>query len=90
MPRSRDEASEVRRAQYEMPGFTAAAVGVLVDEALALCEYQARLYGRTALLEGIVLRLQQARARVTDWMRTAQMLTDYDCAREAVRREMEG
>lgn len=90
MPRSRDEAAEVRRAQYELPGFTAAAVGVLVDEALMLCGHQAKRYGRTLLLDGIVERLQTARAKVTDWMRTAQMVTDYDCAREAVLREQEG
>jgi hypothetical protein len=89
MPSSR-EATEIRRAQFEIPGFTATAVGLLVDEALVLCEHQARRYGQTVLLEGIVQRLQDARTRVTNWVHNAQMLTDYDCARDAVRREREG
>ena len=75
---------DIQRAQFEIPGFTAAAAGVLVDEALMLCGHQVKRYGRTLLMEGIVERLQQARAKIGDWGRTAQMVTDYDCARDAV------
>jgi hypothetical protein len=59
-------------------------VGVLVDEALMLCGHQVQRYGRTLLMEGIVERLQQARAQVDEWTRTAQMVTNYDCARDAL------
>ena len=83
MPQSR-KVVDIRRAQFEIPGFTAGAVGVLVDEALMLCGHQVKRYGPTLLMQGIVERLQQARASVNEWTRTAQMVTDYDCARDAV------
>ena len=73
-----------------MPGFTAGAVEALVDEALMLCGHQAKRYGKTLLLEGIIERLQQAKAKTAEWGRCAQMLTSYDCARDAVLREREG
>lgn len=89
MPRSRDEATEIRRAQYEMPGFAAALVGMRIDEALALCGHQARRYGETAILQGIRARLVEAQAQTVKWMHWAQVATDYDCTRQAVRDEEE-
>ena len=78
---------DVLRAQYEEPGFAAGVVGLLLDQALELCAHAVRLGQGTLLLDGIAERMRIARQHTTDWMRLAQMLTNYDAARVAVSKQ---
>lgn len=74
----------MRRAQYELPGFSAGTVVYLLDQALELCERAVQQGQGTLLLEGIAERMLAARQHTYDWMHAAALLTDYDAAREAV------
>jgi hypothetical protein len=79
--------SDIRRAQYEFPGFAAGIVGSHTDNALTLLERRAKVYKADAYIEAVIRELQAVRTEIGAWQRFAQMVTDYDAARREVEHE---
>lgn len=72
------------RAQFELPGFSAAMTRYLLGQALELCALAAKQGPTVVVIDGIADRLRRADRYAGDWQRTAVTVTDYDAAREAV------
>ncbi len=89
MKRSRRADHEVRRAQYELPGFAAGNCAAHLDLVLTLTSAFTTRYGRNAIVESIEQHIREARQDIINWQYYARMVTDYDAAHEAVRREDE-
>ena len=83
-------AKDIRRAQYELPGFAAGNCAARLDLVLTLTDaFQAR-YGRNAIVESIEQHVREARQDVINWQHYARYMTDYDAAHQAVREECDG
>jgi hypothetical protein len=80
---------EAKRAQYEMPGFSAGVCVARLDRALLLFAHFRERYGSNVLVENIVDCLFEVRQSLIDWQMYAQMVTDYEMAHRATREERE-
>lgn len=90
MKRSRKvRSSDVRRAQYELPGFAAGNCAAHLDLILTLIGAFQTRYGRNAIVESIEQHVREARQDITNWQHYAQCVTHYDAAHQAVREEYE-
>ena len=83
-PLCRRKQLEARRAQYELPGFSAGIVRVQIGRALELLEHYQQGEAPEELLQNAAQVLERAQETVTEWMRLAACVTDYDRAREIV------
>lgn len=80
---------EARRAQYELPGFSAGVCLTRLEHAISLIHAYRQRYGTNILIENVVTELSEVRADIITWQAYAQMVTDYDAAHGAVREECE-
>ena len=88
MKRSRRE-REAKRAQYEIPGFSAGVCVARLDRALQLFAHFRERYGSNVLVENIMDCLREIRQDIIRWQMYAQMVTDYELAHRATREERE-
>lgn len=80
---------DVRRGQYEFPGFAAGNCAAHLDLVLTLTDAFQTRYGRNAIVESIEQHVREARQDVLNWQHYARYMTDYDAAHQAVREERE-
>lgn len=80
---------EARRAQYEMPGFSAGVCLTRLEHAISLIHAYRQRYGTNILIENVVTELSEVRQDVINWQMYAQMVTDYELAHRATREECE-
>ncbi len=83
-------AKDIRRAQYELPGFAAGTCVARLDLALELIGSYRQRYGTNVLVDAIEEHLRETRQDISTWMHYARYVTDYDAAHEAVREECDG
>ena len=80
---------EAKRAQYELPGFSAGVCISQIDHARRLLQAHEERYGRNALLRNVADTLGEIRESIVTWQMYARMVTDYDAAHRAAREECE-
>lgn len=88
MKRSRRE-REAKRAQYEMPGFSAGVCVARLEHAISLIHAYRQRYGTNILIENVVTELSEVRQDVINWQMYARLVTDYELAHRAVTEERE-
>jgi hypothetical protein len=80
---------EARRAQYEMPGFSAGICISQIDHARRLLQAHEVRYGQNALIRNVDDTLGEIRESIVSWQMYARLVTDYELAHRATREERE-
>lgn len=81
---SRRQIRDIRNGQYEFPGIKAGMVWAGIGEAVELIREHLHRHGEAPLLESALRILMRARETSREWQAMAQMITDYEYAREIV------